>query len=292
MDLVVGATGSVGGRIALGLGERGRQVRAMVRAGATRPQAAPLAAAGIEVVEGDVTRPASLPAALAGVDTVISTVSGFPAGGPEALRRVDLEGVGAMIEAGERAGARRFIYVSYAGNIEIDSPMHVAKRSNEARLRESTMSAVILRPTCFTEVWLSPMLGFDPAAGRVRIFGTGDTPVSYIAMADVAACAVAVAAGGVADEVLELGGPEALTQHQVVAIFERALGRTLEVERVPLAALEDQYRAAQDPVQKTFAALGLARALGSPIPDARADAARFGVRLHTVEDHARSMSGA
>src|SRR5262245_59599053 len=104
MDLVVGATGKVGGRAAMRLRERGRDVRAMVRGGERRPEAAPLAAAGIEIVDADVTAPETLAAVCAGVDTVVCTITSMPHGRDDGLRRVDHDGSLALIEAAERAG--------------------------------------------------------------------------------------------------------------------------------------------------------------------------------------------
>lgn len=71
-------------------------------------------------------------------------------------------------------------------------------------------------------------------------------------------------------------------------IFEDAFGAPFEVQRVPEAALEERYAAA-DPIQKTFAALGLSLARGDPIPDARETAARFGIELTSVRDCVGSL---
>jgi hypothetical protein len=42
------------------------------------------------------------------------------------------------------------------------------------------------------ESWLGPALGWDLAAGTARIFGTGETPISYISLSDVAGFAAMV----------------------------------------------------------------------------------------------------
>jgi uncharacterized protein YbjT (DUF2867 family) len=106
---------------------------------------------------------------------------------------VDLEGTLALIDSAERAGVKRFVYVSYSGNIREDSPLETAKRRCESRLLDSAMEAVILRPSYFMEVWLSPALGFDPANGAARIYGDGEGKVSYISGTDVASFAIAAA---------------------------------------------------------------------------------------------------
>ena len=281
--LVVGATGFVGGHVARGLRKRGMSVRALVRGGASHPKSGELRAVGIEVVDGDVTRPESLASACRGVDCVVSTVTSMPTGANDGLRRVDHDGVLSLIAAAEQEGVRKFVYVSYSGNIDEPCPLDTAKRDCEERLRASAMTAVILRPSYFAEIWLSPALGFDARNGKARIFGSGDEKVSYISAPDVAAFAVAVATREHAAKttVLELGGPEALSLRQVIATFEQATGRNFSVESVPIEALQAQL-GAPDPLQATLAALTYAYAKGDVIEGARETAARHGIELRSV----------
>jgi NADH dehydrogenase len=289
--LVVGATGFVGGRVARILRERGTSVRALVRGGASHPKSGELRAAGIEIADGDVTRPESLAPACRGIDVVVSTVTSMPTGADDGLRRVDHDGALALIDAAERAGVQKFVYISYSGNIDQPSPLATAKRGCEERLRASAMQAVILRPSYFAEIWLSPALGFDARNGKARIFGSGDAKVSYVSAVDVAAFAVAAAAGKQAAKttVLELGGPDALSLRQVIATFEKAMGRAFSVETVPIEALQAQL-GATDPLQATFAALTYAYAKGDMIEGARETAARYGIELRSVAELASEMA--
>jgi len=176
-------------------------------------------------------------------------------------------------------------------NIDEPSPLATAKRGCEDRLRASAMQAVILRPSCFAEIWLSPALGFDARNGTARIFGSGDAKVSYISARDVAAFAVAVATREQAAKttVLELGGPEALSLREVIATFEQAAGRKFGIESVPIEALQAQL-GASDPMQATFAALTYAYAKGDAIHDARETAARHGIELRSVARLASEMA--
>jgi len=144
MDLVVGATGQVGGRIARRLLGQGRAVRALLREGSAE-RTAPLLAAGVDAVPGDLRLPRSLVAACEGADTVVCTATTMPHGADDGLRRVDRDGVLALIEAAESAGVRRFVYLSYSGGIDTPSPLHEAKRAAEARLRSSRMETCALR---------------------------------------------------------------------------------------------------------------------------------------------------
>ena len=290
MDLVVGATGFVGKRIAVRLREEGRKVRALVRGGASRAEAKELREAGTEIADGDLTRPGTLAAACEGVDTVITTATSMPHGRDDGLRRIDHDGTQALIEAAEHAGVKKFIYTSYSGNIRYDSPLDTAKRACEERLLASQMRSVILRPSYFMEVWLSPALGFDPTQGRARIYGTGEAKSHYISAFDVAEFAVATAkADERMDIVLEMGGPEPLSQLDAVRLFEQATGKKFALEHVPEAALEQQYRAAADPLQKTFAALTLGYAKGDLISQAQTNAARYHLRLRSLRDFAASF---
>ncbi|HKD49582.1 MAG TPA: NmrA family NAD(P)-binding protein [Candidatus Acidoferrum sp.] len=286
MDLVVGATGFVGQPLALGLRRRGRAVRALVRGGTRHEKAGPLVSAGIEIVDADLTKLETLPAACAGVETVLCTATSMPHGKDDGLRRVDHDGTLALIGCAERSGVQHFVYTSYSGNIREDSPLETAKRDCEKRLLGSRMRATILRPSYFMDMWLSPALGFDPANGRARIYGAGEAKASYISVQDVVAFALAVAANPAhRSAFLEMGGPEPLSQLEAVGIFERALGRKIELERVPLAALEEQHRST-DPLQKTFGALMMAYAKGDAIPGCLETARQYGVTLHSVSDYA------
>ena len=289
MDLVVGATGLVGQQIALGLRRRGRAVRGMVRGGARHEKAASLISSGVDIVDADLTIPETLPAACAGIETVLCTATSMPQGKDDGLRRVDHEGTLALIDCAERSGVQHFVYTSYSGNIREDSPLETAKRDCEKRLLAGKMRATILRPSYFMEMWLSPALGFDPANGRARIYGSGETKVSYISFHDVVAFALAVAANrSHPSAFLEMGGPEPLSQLEAIATFERLLGRKCELEHVPLAALEEQHRST-DPLQKTFAALMIGYAKGDAIPGSLETARHYGVTLHSVSDYAATL---
>ncbi len=62
-----------------------------------------------------------------------------------------------------------------------------------------------------------------------------------------------------------IGGPEALSPQEVVEIFENKTGDSFQVEKVPVAALQNQWEEAPDPLSKTFASLMLTYAHGWPM---------------------------
>ena len=213
----------------------------------------------------------------------------MPQAKDDGLRRIDRDGTLALIDCAEGSGVQHFVYTSYSGNIREDSPLETAKRDCEKRLLVSKMRATILRPSYFMEMWLSPALGFDPASSRARVYGSGEAKISYISVHDVVAFALAVAANpSHPSAFLEMGGPEPLSQLDAVGVFERGLSRKWELEKVPLAALEDQHRSANH-LQKTFAALMLAYAKGDAIPGSLETARQYGVTLHSVSHYAATF---
>ena len=290
--LLLGATGFVGGAISLKLRKAGIPVVAVLRHGQAHPKAQALVKAGVEVVEGDLTVPVSLDKAVKNVEVVISTVSSMPTGADDGLKKVDLDGTLALIDSAERADVKRFVYVSYSGNIREDSPLEVAKRRCENRLLDSTMETIILRPSYFMEVWLSPALGFDPEKGFARIYGNGEGKVSYISGMDVASFAVAAGTSKYPKKntILELGGPEPLSQLDVVRICEQRLKKQIEADHVSIEALKTQHQSS-DPLQKAFAALMLAYARGDVVQGAVSVAQQHQINLRSVPDYAVTFKG-
>lgn len=289
MILVVGGTGLVGGQVCARLATDGVRTRALVRVTSSPEKVDRLRAQGVEVVEADLRDTASLDAACAGVDAVICTVSSMPFSyepGVNDIQTTDLDGVKNLIDAAGRAGVGHFIYTSFSANLDLDFPLGRAKRAVETHLMNSGMEYTILRPSCFMEVWLSPAVGFDPGNGTVTLYGEGTKPVSYIATADVAAFAVAsLTAPAARNAVLELGGPEALSQVEAKEVFEEVLGRPVATQSVPVEALQGQLAAATDPMQQSFTALMLCVAKGDAI-DMSSLLSQFPVQLTTVKQFA------
>ena len=288
--LVVGATGFVGQQVATQLRAGRHDVRALIRGGASHPKAPALGKHGIEIVAGDLTDAASLANACSGMDVVITTATSMPNTSAELLENVDRRGGLALIEAAERARVKRFVYTSFTGNIEIPCALTRAKRECERRAHSSSMQAFVLRPSFFMEVWLTPNLGFDPLNGKARVYGSGEAKISYVSAFNVADFACAVATTREPDNrVLEIGGTDALSQLEVVSLFEQRLKTHIVLQFVPEEALEQQHRSS-DPVQQTFAALTLGAARGDVITGARELAAHYQVHLHSVADYASSFA--
>lgn len=266
MLLIVGATGLLGGEICRLLRAEGKPVRALVRSSSDPAKAARLTALGAELVRGDLKDKASLEAACDGVHAVISTASATISRQPgDSIASVDRQGQLDLIAAAEQNGVKRFVLISFPGS-ELDFPLQSAKRAVEHRLMESGLSWTILQPTFFTEVWLGPALGVDPAAGKAQIYGSGAERISWISFLDVAKFAVAVLDHPrAANAVIKLGGPEALSPLDAVRLAEQAAGKPIAVQHVPEDALRAQHSSAADPMEQSFAGLMLYYARGDTI---------------------------
>ena len=288
MILVVGATGLVGRQICRLLAASGKPTRAMVRATSDQAKVDELKSLGANVVQGDLRDPKSLRAACQGVNAIIATASSMPftyQPGENTPETTDQDGLLSLIDAACEAGVQQFIYTSFP-TMTPDFPLQDAKRAVEDRLRGCGLAYTILQPTFFMEVWLSPAVGFDSANRKATIYGTGENPISWISLLDVAQFAVRCLDNPAArNATLELGGPEALNPLQVVKVFEEAGGKPFEVQRVPVEALQDQLAAATDPMQASFTGLMIGLANGRSI-DMRATLQSFPIKLKTVREYA------
>jgi uncharacterized protein YbjT (DUF2867 family) len=286
--LVAGATGFLGGEICRQLRAKNISVKGLVRTTSDAGKVAQLKASGVETIEGDLKDKASLVKALQGVTTIISTVSStLSRQEGDSIQSVDEDGQNNLINAAISAGTPQFIYVSFC-NMPGEFPLQTAKRKVEKHLSESGLQYTILQPTCFMEVWLSPVLGFDYPNAKATIYGEGKNRLSWIAIRDVAAFAVAALDHPAAkNKIIELGGPAALSPLEVVAIFEASTEKKFELQFVPEAALQAQKDTAPDPLSLSFASLMLGVAKGSEI-DMKDTMAAFQLPLVSVNDYAKN----
>lgn len=266
MKLIVGATGMLGGEICRLLAEQGSALRVLVRDSSNPEKVEHLRNLGAEVVCGDLKDRSSLRMACRGTSAIVSTASASVSRQDgDSIENVDRQGQLNLVEAAEEAGVRHFVLISFP-NVDVDFPLQTAKRAVEDRLRRGRMTYTILQPTFFTEVWLSPALGFDPAHATARIYGGGHNRISWISFRDVAKFAAAALDNPHAiDTVIKLGGPDALSPLEVVRLAEQVAGRKVIVQHVLEEALRAQHAAATDPLQQSFAGLMLYYARGDTI---------------------------
>ena len=115
--LVTGATGFTGGHLARYLAGRRQEVRALVRAGAPAEARRELAAAGIEIVEGDLRDQGAVERACDGVAVVYHIAAMYRQAGlrDEEYRAVNAHAPRTVVLAAAAAGARRVVHCSTVG---------------------------------------------------------------------------------------------------------------------------------------------------------------------------------
>jgi uncharacterized protein YbjT (DUF2867 family) len=293
--LVAGATGLTGSEICRLLSDKDFTVKAMVRTTTDPVKTEKLTQLGVHVVQGDLREKETLTQALQGVTTVITSVSSMPFSyqpGENDIQKVDVDGMINLIDAAKSTGVKHFIYTSFSGNLNVDFPLSNAKRKVENYLKQSGLNYTILRPGYFMEVWLTAAVGFDALNGKVNVCGKGTNPVAYISYKDVAKFAVeSISNPAAKNAILELGGPENLSQLDAVKIFEEVLNKKIETGHIPVDALQSQLDGAEDPMQKSFSGLMLCLANGDRI-EMKDLLKTFSVKLTSVKEYVHNVAAA
>ena len=219
---ITGASGQLGQLVAAALLER---VDATETVLLSRTPETLSGFAGADRRLADFDRPETLPAALAGVDhlLVIST------------DRVGdrLAGQQAAVAAAAEAGVRRVLYTSVpepvADNPAFVVPDHAA---TEQAIRDSGLEWTILRNNLYADMQVAAI---DQAiAGGTLVTNTSDAGTAYVSRADCAAAAAAALVDeGLAGQVLDITGPEALTGDGLAELASRRAGTA--VARIDVA---------------------------------------------------------
>lgn len=268
MNLVVGATGFLGLQIVQDLVASGRKVRALVRASSDPARVAALREAGAELVTADLKDAAALERACTGVKNLFLTATSTRSRADgDSIASVDRDGNLALVAAAKAAGVGHIVFISFPKH-EIGFPLQDAKRAVEAAIQGSGAGYTILQFPHFWEGWCSPALGFDAAGGTARIFGDGEGQNCWISLFDVAKAAVAsIDNPKTLNRVLQVGGPDPLSQNEIVRRFQAAGGKQLALETIPAEALRGQLATSTDDMERTFAGLMLITGVGGWVFD-------------------------
>ena len=230
--LVTGATGNQGGATARHLLADGWHVRALVR-DATTPAAAALAAAGAELVRGDLDDRASIDAAVRGAYGAYSVQSATPN---------EIAQGKTVADAAKAAGVQHLVYSSVGGAESQNSFYRergwgpIDKWQIEEHIRDLDLAATILRPAGFMEDFTSPARFFQN--GSLNVPWHDERVVQLIAIDDIGAFAALAFASpdGYLGKAMEITG-DRLTAPQVAAALSTAAGRPVPHTQVPLEAL-------------------------------------------------------
>ncbi|MCM3849667.1 NmrA/HSCARG family protein [Pseudonocardia sp. DR1-2] len=236
--VVLGGTGAQGGAVARALRRAGWRVRALVRDPSSGRGDA-LAAAGVELVPGDLGDSASLRAAFAEAYGVFSVQPSSGQAGSGVSDEQEVAFGLAVADAASSAGVSHLVYSS--ANAVGSEPTGVghfdSKRRVERHLATVPIATTVLRPAAFMEILMLPGTGLD--RGEMSFLMRPDAPMQFIAVDDIGRVAAAVFDGGdrYAGRTLELAGDE-LTGDGLARILTRATGRPVTYRRFPAELLD------------------------------------------------------
>jgi uncharacterized protein YbjT (DUF2867 family) len=228
--LVVGATGSLGGKVVDELLERGRNVRALVR---PTTDASRLESRGVEIARGDMLDLDSLVAAMNGADAVVTTAAGYTRGGKNA-HDIDTIGNANLAEAAHRAGIRRFVLTSILTCDQTpDVPHFWHKKIAEDKLEQLGVPFVALRPGAFVDQ-IASMAGDPIDKGRLMWMGKATVPLTFVHTSDLAGyLAAAVDAEADDGERIDIGWDRPISMREVADLMGNRAGKKIKVWAVP-----------------------------------------------------------
>ena len=243
MILVVGATGTLGRKVVRTLLASGEEVRAMTRVLAKVDE---LKALGARPVRANLADPESLEFAVRGARAVVAAAHSILGRGHDSSEAVDDEGHRSLIDAARAAGVDHFIYTSVF-QASSDHPLDFwrTKARIERHLQDSGMTYTIVRPTSFMDMHAYQLIGKSVIEGkRAMLTGRGTNPRNFVASEDVAKVVVgALRIPSLRGQTIDVGGPQNLSGHDVVQVFERVSGRKAKVGHVPIRVLRILSRA-------------------------------------------------
>ncbi len=224
---LAGATGYLGRHIAAELKHRGLPAKLLVRNPAKLP---PSLGTQLTVEQVEVTQPDTLHGVFDGVDTVISTVGITRQRDGLTYWDVDYQANVNLLQEAQRAGVRKFVYVSVLHGEQMRGlKIGAAKEAFVDELKASGIDYAIIRPNGF----FSDLTAFLDMAkrGRVYVFGKGHVRSNPIHGADLAKVSVdAVHANA---EEIAVGGPEVMTQEEIARLAFEAVGKPVRITHIP-----------------------------------------------------------
>ena len=219
--LVTGASGHLGRRVLELLLEA--NAGSIVAATRSPEKLADFAERGLETRYASFDEPDSLSQAFAGADRLL-LISTDVAG--QGDRRVNQHR--AAVKAAEEAGVRHVLYTSIT-NAAADTPIILAldHYGTEQALEESTLGWTFLRNNIYTDMLIGSINQALQFGGKL-FAASGEGKTAYVTREDCArAAAAALASSFEGRRILDITGPEALTQYDVARIVSKITGQSI-----------------------------------------------------------------
>jgi 2-alkyl-3-oxoalkanoate reductase len=256
LAFVTGATGMIGSHLARRLLDEGWRVRALVR---PTSDTALLASWGVELVPGDIGDPPDrLAAALAGADYVFHCAAMVSDWAPlDDMVRANVTGTRNLADAALASGRlKRMVHLSSMvvlgmseqRDLDESAPMiHTGDHYNLTKIRaeelirqygrERRLPAVIVRPPYVygprDRQFLPRLLG-TLKAGQFRFIGSGDQPISLLAVENlVEALFLAATRSEAVGEVFMITDGQAISRTRILEIICEASGYPMPQRHVP-----------------------------------------------------------
>jgi NADH dehydrogenase len=234
--LVTGGSGVVGVGTVTELLRRGHEVVLLARHAKDDARQWP---SGVTPIVGDVTDAGSIRGAADGCEAVMHVAGIVEESPPKStFRRVNVEGTANMVVEAERAGVRRFVFVSSLGAQDGASDYHRSKREAERIVEGFKGAWTICRPGNVygpgdgqISVMLRLVRGVSPIVPKI---GSGDQTFQPIWWEDLAkALATALERDDLAGQVLDIAGGEVTSQNDLHQRMSRITGRDVQSIPVP-----------------------------------------------------------
>ncbi len=237
---IFGASGFVGTQLVQSLARRGHRIRAAERRPDLANHLRPLGDVGQVVpVQANLRFADSVARAVEGAEIVINLVGiGFERGAQD-FAAVHVEGARTVAMTAARAGARRLVHMSALG-ADPASPSAYArsKAAGEAAVLEAFPEAVLMRPSLIFgpgDSFFNLMASLARIKPMMPLIG-GRTKFQPVYVGDVADAFAAAASGiGKGGRAYELGGPEVVTNRQILERILAVTGRTNRLVPIPPA---------------------------------------------------------
>ena len=257
--LLTGATGFIGGNLAIALTQQGYPVRALIRPGSNTLAIDTLPAGKIEKVPGNILDPDSIRRAIAGCQAVFHCAAAYTfwAKDPATIYRVNVDGTVNILNAARQAGVAKIVYTSTVSTIPLpQTGLAVeADPTGQARLHltghykrskyQAEQSAIAMAAAGLPVAIVNPTAPVGPwdvkptPTGRIildflrgRMPALLNTGINLAAVSDVAAGHILALEKGQPGQRYILGNCN-LTLREIVATLSAITGRPIPRWQIP-----------------------------------------------------------